>query len=333
MHRKAWEIEKEVILMRRSSHLSKALKWHLIIVALLFAVFIQTDIYAVTIHVVDENGKPITTGFRYLIEEDNSFYTVPGEGTPTADWDSSPAATNPSHTLGVNIHRSHAPVICSGDTGARNVSQVGTAGCGLQANKRYIVSVIPWHKNPGFPVGTSTPGPPTATPPWFSDQPGYTMSGKSFPGNAGSVTVVVHKFPVPTAQITIFVFHDNQPINFAYDQPAEAGLAGFNILLTDIVGKMMQDAWANPVGTTYQVVREAAPCGGVNNYCRPIKNPDGTYQFITEAGPNQPGLPLVDYMGNGTLTSCPSGDAAYDAANCVDLDTGAPLANGEAVVR
>jgi len=333
MHRKAWEIEKEVNFMRRSSHLSKALKWHLIIVALLFAVFIQTDIYAVTIHVVDQDGKPITTGFRYLIEEDNSQYTVPGEGTPTADWDSSPAATNPSHTLAVNIHKSHATVICTGDTGAKNVSQVGTAGCALQANKRYLVSVIPWHANPGFPVGTSTPGPPTATPPWFADQAGYIMAGKSFAGNAGSVTVVVHKLPVPTAQITILVFHDNNPINFAYDQPEEAGLAGFNILLTDIVGKMMQDAWANPVGTTYQVVREAAPCTGVNGYCKPIKNPDGTYQFITDKGVNVPGLPLVDYMGNGTLTSCPSGDAAYDAANCVDLDTGAPLANGEAVVR
>ena len=332
MHRKAGKIEKEVILMRRSSHLSKALKWHLIIVALLFAVFIETDIHAVTIKVVDENGNPITTGFRYLIEEDNSQYTVPGEGTPTADWSSDPNATNPSHTLGVNIHKSHAPVICSGDTGAKNVSSVSSRGCTLERDKRYIVSVIPWHKNPGFPVGTSTPGPPTATPPWFSDQPGYIMSGKSFAGSDRTVTVVVHKFPVPTAQITIFVFNDNQPINAAYDQPAEAGLPGFNIMLTDIVGKMMQDAWANPVGTTYQVVREGV-CGGVNGYCRPIKNPDGTYQFITDKGANVPGLPLVDYMGNGTLTSCPSGNAAYDAANCVDLDTGAPLGNGEAVVR
>ncbi|HMK52189.1 MAG TPA: SdrD B-like domain-containing protein, partial [Thermodesulfobacteriota bacterium] len=333
MHRKAGKIEKEVISMRRSSHLSKALKWHLIIVALLFAVFIQTDIHAVTINVVDENGNPINTGFRYLIQEDNSFYTVPGEGTPTADWDSSPTATNPSHTLGVDIHKSHAPVICSGDTGAKNVSSVRTTGCTIQRNKRYLVSVIPWHANPGFPVGTSTPGPPTATPPWFADQPGYTMSGQSFAGSDRSVTVVVHKFPVPTAQITILVFHDNNPINFAYDQPEETGLSGFNILLTDIVGKMMQDAWANPVGTTYQVVRENPPCGGINGYCRPIKNPDGTYQFITDKGVNAPGLPLVDYMGNGTLTSCPSGDPAYDAANCVDLDTGAPLGNGEAVVR
>jgi hypothetical protein len=38
-------------------------------------------------------------------------------------------------------------------------------------------------------------------------------------------------------------------------------------------------------------------------------------------------------MGDGNLKTCPSGNAAYDAANCTDLDTGAPLTAGEAVVR
>ncbi len=42
---------------------------------------------------------------------------------------------------------------------------------------------------------------------------------------------------------------------------------------------------------------------------------------------------MVDYMGDGNLKTCPTGNTAYDAANCTDLDTGAPLTSGEAVIR
>ena len=72
------------------------------------------------------------------------------------------------------------------------------------------------------------------------------------------ITVKVHQHPVPTAQITVFVFHDNSPINNAADLPAEEGLAGFRVMLEDAggrygmsAGQQMMDAFGNPLGTTY----------------------------------------------------------------------------------
>ena len=90
---------------------------------------------------------------------------------------------------------------------------------------------------------------------------GYTMSGaRSRPTcrRAPAVTVKVHQHPIPTAQISVRVFHDNAPINDIEDQPNEVGLAGFKITLEDAGGRygisagaMMMDAFGNPLGTTY----------------------------------------------------------------------------------
>ena len=329
-------------------------RWCLLLIALLLSVVICTDGQAVVIKlvtapklpgtstlVVDQNPAdytPINTGFRYLIQEDNSFYVIPGQATPTAPW------PDPSNTLGVNIHHSQAPVVCAGDTGMINGASfvdTSTGPCaGLidtsinastgRPNKYYIVSVVPWHAAPALYPQQQSNGP------FYLNTGGYGMSARNFAGTDSSVTVIVTPFPVPTAQITVLVFQDNQPINAALDQPAEPGLAGFSILLTDIVGKMMQDAFGNPVGTTYQVQRDNTKCTTVlpnfpnNSFCPPVKTAYGSYNFIVDPATS---APLIDYQGNGSLTSCPTGDSSYDAANCTDPDTGAPLANGEAVIR
>ncbi len=296
-------------------------------------ILLSTRASAFVIDVVTEGPHgslvPIQAGFRYLVEEDNSFHVTPGVPTPTAPW------PDLSNTLAVNIHKSHAPVVCSGDTqqlaiggGVTFSASADTAmnpDCRIDPTKRYMVSVVPWHVNPQFYPAPQTNGP------WFVNQPGYTMSGRNVDPGQRRVQIIVHAFPVPTAQATVLVFKDTKPINGAYDQPAEEGLAGFDLILTDPVGKMMQDAWSNPIGTTYLVQHETAPnCTGPGGFCKPLKGASGSYLFITDPGN---GMPIPDYMGNGTLTSCPSGNPAYDAANCTDLDTGAPLSKGEAVVR
>ena len=275
--------------------LSKVLKWHLIFLSFVFllVMFTQSSLQAqsITVNVIDDSGNPITNGFRWLLEEDNTFYVTPGVSTP------SPGKPE-SHTLGVNIHRSHSPVVCSGDTASSSVTlSNGVNGCVISSSKRYMVSVLPWHSSP--------PGTPATL------QKGWTMSARNvnLAGGQTSVTVVVHPFPVPTAQITILAFHDNQPINFAYDQPAESGLAGFTVLLTDPIGQVMQDAWGNPIGTTYQL------------------DPVTKQPFL-----GADGFPIVDYMGNGSIKTCPTGDVLYDAANCVNPD-GTPMGAGEAVIR
>jgi hypothetical protein len=313
--------------------LTDALRKALLAAPILVGILISSSAHGLVINVKTEgpNGTlvPIPTGFRYLIEEDNTHHAVPGIATPIAPW------PDPSNTLAVDIHRSHAPVVCSGDTqtltGATTIQWTASADtasnpdCTLNPTKYYMVSVMPWHVNPLFYPASQPNGP------WFANQAGYGLNGRNVAPGQTSVDVVVHKFAVPTAQITALVFLDNQPINGAQDQPAEPGLGGFNLLLKDPVSKVMQDAWGNELGTTYKVQREAAPnCTGAHGFCKPLKNADGTYQFIVDPATS---VPLVDYAGNGTLTTCPSGNPGYDAANCTDLDTGAPLAAGEAVVR
>ena len=47
------------------------------------------------------------------------------------------------------------------------------------------------------------------------------MSGRTVEKGQTDVTIVVHKFPVPTAQLTILVFEDIQPTNAAFDTTQE----------------------------------------------------------------------------------------------------------------
>ena len=105
---------------RVMQYFTRGFKGWLIMAIILAGVFLQSEVQGFVINVVDDNGQPITVGFRYLIEEDNTFYTVPGVRTPVADWDPTLGALNLTHTIGVDIHRSHAPVVCAGDTGAVN---------------------------------------------------------------------------------------------------------------------------------------------------------------------------------------------------------------------
>ncbi|MFH0726741.1 MAG: hypothetical protein V2B19_10395 [Pseudomonadota bacterium] len=130
------------------------------------------------------------------------------------------------NTLSVSFHSSYMPVVASGDE--------SSAFPALDPAKYYYVSVIP--KTSGS----------------------YSIGGAPFKGGAGSVAVTLNQLPLPTAQITIFVFNDNFPINNAPDLPEEQGLAGFSIILEDgggrygmSAGTQMMDAFGNPLGTTY----------------------------------------------------------------------------------
>ena len=325
---------------RPGGYVTRCSKVWLIIPLLVLGGFFQSQAQAFKINVVQESppasGKyvPIKAGFRWMVEEDNSYYVIPGLATPNAPWVSGESQlqdTLTGNTLGVNIHKSHAPVVCAGDTGAfGTVASVDTKTdpqCIIDPNKHYMVSVLPWHT----PGSSTTYWYPKKNPngPWFANQAGWGLNGRCAAGSDSSVTIVVNPFPVPTAQITVLVFQDTQPINGAYDQPAETGLSGFQIQLNDVIGKVMQDAWGMPLGTTYQIQRDTSKPKMPNGQYPPIKGANGTYKFILQSN----GLPTVDYLGNGTLTSCPSGNAAYDTANCTDLDTGVPLQAGEAVIR
>jgi hypothetical protein len=165
--------------------------------------------------------------------------------------------------LALGFHTSYMPVVAAGDSTTPAKSPANLA---LDATKRYYVSVLP--------------------------RSGYTMGGAQIAPGQTAVTIVVTPSPVPTAQISIFVFQDNYPINAMPDIPQELGLANFSITLKEAGGtygasggQVTKDAFNNPIGTTYQ------------------QNPDGSFVY------NPDGSPAVATLGSGFIKSGPDGVA------------------------
>jgi large repetitive protein len=132
-----------------------------------------------------------------------------------------------STNLSLNFHTSYMTVLANGDSA--DTSKLAA----LLPNKRYYLSILP------------------AT--------GYQMGGAQVAEGQTSVTVVVNKLPIPTAQITVFAFNDNSPVNGKPDLPQELGLPDFTVTLTEAGGTYGQsggavtvDGFGNPLGTTYE---------------------------------------------------------------------------------
>jgi hypothetical protein len=181
------------------------------------------------------------SGFRWQLEEDNTEWVVPGAQV--------------SDSIAVNIHKSHAPLVANGESAGATASIVPP-----DPGLHYYLSVLP--ADAATMTGHSIGGAPVA--------PGQT-----------AVRVVVNDLPLPTAQVAIWVFEDNNIMNNAPDRPNEAGLANFKVILEDMGGQMLQDAFGNPIGTEY------------------LRNPDGSFQLDVD------GLPIADpaHIGDGVLVS------------------------------
>jgi len=156
--------------------------------------------------------------------------------------------------VSVRIHKSYSPVIDKGSSGT------STTTIDVPDNTRSMLSVLP-------------------------TDPGYQMGGANISIGQTSVTIVCHNLPVPTAQISVYVFHDNKPLNNAPDIPAEQGLEGFGVVIHDTAGHQMLDAFGNMLGTTY------------------VKNPDGSFPLDVD------GNPIVDVMGTGVIKTDANGEA------------------------
>ena len=203
----------------------KWFKWYLVIVVFLFGLFLQSGVYAqpsLSVVGVNKDGTtttPIAGGYRWLIEEDLTYHVQIDPVTGKPIPD--------PNTLSVGFHRSYMPVVAKGDE--------TTPPPALNPTKHYFISVVP--KATGS----------------------YTIGGAPIAPGQQNVTVYVNKLPLPTAQITIFVFEDTAPINNAPDLPEELGLPGFQIILEDAGGRygisagvQTQDAFGNPLGAVYQ---------------------------------------------------------------------------------
>ncbi len=201
---------------------------------------------SVTVIGVDRAGAQTpVTNFRWTVEEDATKPSIPGV----------PAnLTNYSY----GFHASYMPVVAAGKVVAGvpftgheptdpDPDRVYQPFPELDPGRRYYVSVLPDQDGPanGYQMGAA----PVA--------PGQT-----------AVTVYVNKFPVPAAQLSVLVFNDSQPLNGAPDLPAEQGLAGFFVELVEAGGtygmsggQVTQDAYGNPLGTTYDAAGNVLEVG------------------------------------------------------------------------
>ncbi|MDH5330329.1 MAG: prealbumin-like fold domain-containing protein, partial [Aquincola sp.] len=190
-----------------------------------------------TINVVgvaaDGTTAPVPS-YRWTVEEDATKASIPGRPADTTNYSFS-------------FHTSYMPVVAAGRVGDALTDVQNTARAqdpdyarllnqelpDLIPAKRYYVSVA---------------------------AQGYQMGGAPvvFSNGGATATVYLNQYPLPTAQISVFVFNDNSPINGAPDLPQETGLAGFQVRLIEAGGtygmsggEVTQDAFANPLGTTY----------------------------------------------------------------------------------
>ena len=165
----------------------------------------------IRVNVVDANGNRVS-GFRFLLQQDTTYALDPAN----------PAAVD--QQLALNFHKSyHPPARYTGNgnntdviVGSPNVQVPHLDGEGVQGNadgssvvirnirgtnaapRRYYVSVFPYS---GYAMGGA---PVTVT------------SNPNAP-----VDVVVEQYPLPTTQISVYLFHDCFPLNGAPDLPEE----------------------------------------------------------------------------------------------------------------
>jgi len=138
-----------------------------------------------------------------------------------------PGVADPN-TISVSFHRSYMRVVGQG-----TAADIGRLSTLMVSGRSYFISVLP--------------------------DSGCTNGGAPIRPGGTDVAIVVDPMPIPTAQISVFVFHDNRPVNNAPDMPEEAGLAGFSIQIEDAggrygasAGQQSSDAFGNPLGTDYR---------------------------------------------------------------------------------
>ncbi|MFO7716080.1 hypothetical protein [Desulfosarcina sp.] len=239
----------------------------------LLLAFMCVNAAAFTISVTDTDGAPISN-FRWVIEEDATFHPVPGDPTVPA--------------LALNFHRSYMPVVLSGDS-AVAADQAALAAWTPEAGKHYFVSISP--RSTGM----------------------YAMGGAPVKPGASSASVKLNPLPTPTAQISIFVFQDTDPINNAPDLPQELGLPGFQVNLVEAGGRfgvsgglITQDAFGNPVVNAALPVAEQTP--GVL-----LTNADGIV-IVKNLPPAKYGITVTPPTGSGWFqTSTIEGSPTIDA--------------------
>src|SRR3989440_509736 len=318
------------------------------------------------VNVVDGKNKTTAiTDYRWIIEEDRTFYVDP-KCTANPPPAGCPGATTPGlattgivPTFGTNFHTSYMPLVATGCVGPAGtavaceagqtivdpatgnhvaaVCDVGDGVCRpgtaqtpvspaqvvLNPAKRYYISVLSGDAAIPFQTANARPGhgmggapiPAACTP----VPPATTCTGTRLP-----VTVLVQPTPLPPAQLSVFVYEDDFPLNGENDAgggtgtplaPNEPGLGQFNLILFDdaggtgdATGQMTYDMFNQPLSNSLAGLID--PSTG-KDACPISKN--------ARTGANDPTQTGI----TGTIVTCPKFEA--------DGTTLSPLA-GQAVI-
>jgi FtsP/CotA-like multicopper oxidase with cupredoxin domain len=187
----------------------------------------------VQIAVVDALTKVAVDDYRWTIEEDRTFHNaaqLSSGGVP--------------NILGTNFHASHMPVVATGCTGPASCgdnqkvngaavppkARTKPSDVALDPTKYYYLSVLPADAadaDPEVPKSGHTMGGVALTP---AD---LATTGPAKP----PVVVTLPPSPLKPAQLSIFVFEDNNPTNGGVDAVEEGeGLGGFAVTIMDTAG-------------------------------------------------------------------------------------------------
>ena len=197
-----------------------------------------SNVYAqqINLTVTGSDSTVTVEGYRWLIEEDvNQDVVIDASGNGVTCTDG-----HYDGCMSLEFDKSHMPVIAKGtdaDVDASGNLTVDLVALDLDVTKRYFISVLP-----------NKPA---------SGADGYSNGGAKISAGQVDVNVDINILPFPTAQIRIFVFEDNMPINNQPDA-GEGGLAGFTFMLEDAGGRygasgqqIATDVYGSPLGTTY----------------------------------------------------------------------------------
>ncbi len=222
-----------------------------------------------SVKVLDGTDKVTVIGdYRWVIEEDRTFYVDPTKTTNTG-------GTTVVPTFGTNFHTSYMPVVATGCTGPLSceagqsilgsavVCDLGNGVCRpgtqeaavdpsqvhLDPTKRYYISVLPGDAaNPFIDANLTancTKGAANSTQVDGDNNPlrcGHGMGGAPIAavcaagtaactGTLAPVTILTQPAPFPPAKLSVFVFEDDFPLNGEQD----AG-GGIDVLATNEPG-------------------------------------------------------------------------------------------------
>jgi hypothetical protein len=210
-----------------------------------------------TVNLLDGNDKvtPITD-YRWIIEEDRTFYINPNcvQNPPPAGCPTAAGGIVP--TLGTNFHTSYMPFVAQGCTGPLScefgqtalgnpaVCDVGNGLCRpdtgngatsggntwvlpgqvhLDPTKRYYISVLPGDAANPFIAGGYTGAPDCSPAGMALGHCGHGMGGAPIgidPNTSlqqSTVTVYSQPSPYQPSKLSVFVFEDDFPLNGEHD--------------------------------------------------------------------------------------------------------------------